>query len=358
MTLIGTLPRESNLETYVQSIPVHRSADLIEALGGDPKAIALEADIPLQALKSDEIPIPTYNASRFLELAALSCNCRHFGILLGERLGWRNLGEAWGLMNRCDTIGSLLRALEKFLSIHNQSGLVYLEQIDDLVALQYDIRSGLGSAVVTQAIEMGLAMSASELQRVIGGKWTPEIAQFRHGKPSDLSEFHRVFGPNLQFDQDRNAIFIPENCMGIKRSNDRGPIPEQGPHNLIAKHGPPVDELEKMVRSLLINGECSLLNLGRIYQVSERQMQRLLAKQGERFQSLLTKVRKDLCIKYLVGSNLTIAQIAEILQYTDTSSLTRFARTEFGTTPRSIRNNPELLGPGLFTPEIDQLRGG
>jgi AraC-like DNA-binding protein len=46
------------------------------------------------------------------------------------------------------------------------------------------------------------------------------------------------------------------------------------------------------------------------------------------------------------------------LQYTDTSSLTRFARTEFGTTPRSIRNNPELLGPGLFTPEIDQLRRG
>lgn len=349
---------ESNLETYVQSIGIHRSADLIVTLGGNPDAIALEADIPLQALRSDEVLVPTYNVSRFFELAALRCNCRHFGILLGESLGWRHLREVWRLMDRCDTVGSLLQTLERFLSIHSPAGLVYLEQVDDLIAFHYDIRSGLGSAVVTQGIEMGLAMGASELQKMIGDRWTPELAQFRHSKPADLSEFQRVFGPNLQFDQDRNAIFIPEACMEIRRSIDPGPAPEQASPDLPEKNRPPDDELEKMVRSLLINGECSLLNLGRIYQVTERQMQRLLAKQGERFQSLLTKVRKDLCIKYLVGSNLTIAQIAEILQYTDTSSLTRFAKSEFGLSPRHIRNHPEALGPGLYTPEISHLRNG
>lgn len=344
------------METYVQSIPICGSNDLIKALGGDPEKIALEADIPLRALKSDKIPVPTYNASRFFELAALECDCRHFGILLGEKLGWRSLGEAWRIMDRCDSVGSILQTLERFLSVHDQSGLVYLEKVDDLIAVHYDIKSGLGSAVVTQAIEMGLAMGTSELRKIIGPTWTPELMQFRHGKPSDLSQFNRVFGPDLQFDQDRNAILIPEACLKIKRSHAPALKQESDPGNPLPRHEPPLDELEKMIRSLLINGECSLVNLGLIYQVSERQMRRLLAARGEKFQSLLTNVRKDMCIKYLVGSNLSIAQIAEILQYTDTSSLTRFARREFGISPSGIRNNPESLGPNHFTPEISFLQ--
>ena len=95
------------------------------------------------------------------------------------------------------------------------------------------------------------------------------------------------------------------------------------------------------VRAVIIrhlpDGEPRRPKIAAILGMSERTLQRRLAAEGISFQRLLDDTRRELAQHYLSQRNLSLADTAYLLGFSDQSSFFRAARRWFGTSPRDYR---------------------
>ena len=82
-----------------------------------------------------------------------------------------------------------------------------------------------------------------------------------------------------------------------------------------------------------IGGVCSIEHVASERSTTPRTLQRRLLGHGYQFQELVDKVRLDLARQYLRSSNLSIASIAERLQYSETAAFSRFFKRKTGLSP-------------------------
>ena len=87
----------------------------------------------------------------------------------------------------------------------------------------------------------------------------------------------------------------------------------------------------------LPDGEPQRPRIATILGMSERTLHRRLAAEGTSFQHLLDDTRRELAQHYLGQRNLSLADIAYLLGFTDQSSFFRASRRWFGTSPRDYR---------------------
>jgi AraC-like DNA-binding protein len=71
--------------------------------------------------------------------------------------------------------------------------------------------------------------------------------------------------------------------------------------------------------------------------MSRRTLQRRLAGDGTGLSDIVDAVRADLALSYLRDSRLSVTEISEILQFSETSALSRAVVRWHGASPRTIR---------------------
>jgi len=95
------------------------------------------------------------------------------------------------------------------------------------------------------------------------------------------------------------------------------------------------------VRTVMIrhlpDGEPRRPKIATILGMSERTLHRRLAVEGTSFQRLLDDTRRELARHYLGQREVSLADIAYLLGFTDQSSFFRAARRWFGSSPRDYR---------------------
>ena len=80
-----------------------------------------------------------------------------------------------------------------------------------------------------------------------------------------------------------------------------------------------------------------LATAARVLRSSRRSLQRKLEAEGTSFATIFDRVRAGLARSYLLESRLSVAEIAELLGYSETGALTRAVRRWFGENPRRVR---------------------
>ena len=173
--------------------------------------------------------------------------------------------------------------------------------------------------------------------------WIPSAVTLRHAPPAERTVHRQHLGLNVIFNADRNALLLDRELL-------ERPIATADPslHGQLAQHygalasdasGLLVLRTEALVRAMLPFAPVNLAIAARLLRLSRRTLQRRLAEQGTSFEGVVTRVRAGLAISYLRESELAVREIAEILQFSETSALSRFARREFGQSPRLLRNS-------------------
>jgi AraC-like DNA-binding protein len=164
---------------------------------------------------------------------------------------------------------------------------------------------------------------------------------FRHGPPAQLYEHRHLLGQNLQFNADQNAIFIDREMLshtfGSDIANERSGLALKFGTARATLPGTFGTRAEIVVRGLLPFARCDLAAAARMMRLSARTLQRRLAAEQTTFDQIVDKVRADLAVSYLRDSQLTVAAVAEILQFSETSALSRAFRRWYGIAPAQIR---------------------
>ncbi len=316
--------------TLVRSVILSGAAERIREAGRKPAAIAREADIPPAALRDPDILVSGRAVMRFFDIAARRCRRRNFGleVSIGTRFA-AVIGPLWILLRNTRTVGEMCRDLAQNYDLYSSAALMGFEPCAEGAALSWSPASGQADNEV-QVAEFALATILGGVRLQSPADWTPEAIWFRHEAPRDLRMHRRVFGPNLRFNSDRNAILIDERLL-------HHPLKSVAPGNRrlvhdILRHEADVPlaavslQVEGLVRALLPFAPCSINDVAQAMGFSVRTLQKYLGASGESFRSIKDAVRRDLAGKYLQHSQMSATQIADLLGYADLTSFSRSFR--------------------------------
>lgn len=264
-------------------------------------------------------------------------------LLLSQRQSLAILGPLFVMINlAAATVADALTLLSRHL--HSHSTLLHLvaRPVPEGLLIEYDV-SFREQVSDRQVVELGFGLIASFVRSHQPGDWMPAFVQLRHGRPPSTLVRQRLLGPNVYFDQDRNALCLdaaalarPVGASAI-RAPGRRTTADCGATYCRHRYRCPGGRGRAGVDPRTIQLHCSRGGpaYGRIDPVPAA----LPGTGGTRFEEIRDGVRADLAGKYLRQTTMSVAEVAVILGYSQSSPFTRFFRRHFGTTPLEYRRN-------------------
>lgn len=328
----------------VRSAILTGAADKIRAAGRRPEPIARRCGIPLAALQDPDVLVTGQAVMRFFEDAADTCGNRLWGLELAMHARMAAvLGPLWILLRNARTVRQMCEDLAANFDLYSSAAQMrFAPQPGGDGLLSWSAAAGQAGSEVQMA-EFGLAALLREIRGHGPPHWLPPAVCFRHAPPADLRLHRKWFGPHLEFNSEANAIRIDaamlERPVQGSAPHARGLIRDVLRHDEDSVDPGMPQRVEAIVRALLPYAPCTVIEVGKAMGLSPRSLQEHLQRAGTTFRAIKDRVRADLAMKYLQHSQLSAAQIADILGYTDPTSFSRSFRRWHGSTSRARRRS-------------------
>lgn len=324
----------------VRSAILGGAAELIREHGRQPAALARRSGLPVEALRDPDLLISAVAVLDFFERAARACGERYWGLKLARasRLA-AILGPLWILLRHARTVEQMCKDLAANFDLYTSAAMMRYEPIGEQGLLSWTTTVGKADSEV-QMSEYALSLFTAEMRTHLHRDWTPAAVLFRHAAPESLRAYRAVFGPDLRFNQacnglllDRAALDAPlQGADSAARSLARSVLRLE---ESVAQT--PALQVESVVRTLMPYAPCTVEEVSLALGVSPRTLQDHLQRQRTSFTLIKDKVRADLALKYLLHSELSAAEIAEVLGFADPTSFSRSFRRWHGISARQMR---------------------
>ena len=207
-----------------------------------------------------------------------------------------------------------------------------------------------GDAEANDQIEdAALATALNILRSLCGPDWSATDVRFAHREPDDVRPFRAFFGAPLLFDDEQNAVVFHSSWL-------QHHLPQSDPdlHRLLVtkvetrqtKFGDDFpDQVRGILRTALTGDQGSRDEIASLLSMHSRTLNRRLAAAGTSFRALVDESRFAIACQMLTDTDSDVSQVANILNYADSSAFTRAFRRWSGTTPAAWRHeqrgNPE-----------------
>jgi len=326
-------------------------AETLKAAGLDVLAIFEEAGLELAALSDADARFPTEGISLLWQLAATRSGNPAIGLANSSVVKPGSFDVvAYAMMSSANLLGTLERAV-RYVDILSDAATLTIADDREGHRLILELLGGK-HPVPRQRFEFDLMTILSFCRWVTNRELRPLAIELRFPPPADLKPYQDAFKCPLRFNAPVNALLFAHADVTL-------PLPTAHPelaevHERIAsEHLQRLDPAQTChrVRAVIVrhlpDGEPRRPRIATILGMSERTLQRRLAAEGTSFQRLLDDTRRELARHYLGQRNLSLADIAYLLGFTDQSSFFRAARRWFGSSPGHFRIGLIRERPGM-----------
>lgn len=195
--------------------------------------------------------------------------------------------------------------------------------------------------------EFALAIALKLARDVTGTSIVPLQVAFAHDRPADVTEHHRFFRAPLHFAAGANTMLLTaEDAARPLREADaalsaivRRRLDKQLPDALTPASAPL--PLSAQVRRMLVEGlgqtAINADSVAKALAMSRRTLTRRLREEDTSFRAILDDVRAELARALLQDRNLSVADVAFFLQYSEPAAFHRSFRRWTGQTPQHYR---------------------
>ncbi|MCX2982922.1 AraC family transcriptional regulator [Halieaceae bacterium IMCC14734] len=261
---------------------------------------------------------------------------------LGQRVGIDSYGTfGFALMscaNQRESIELLLRYGKVFFeptweSQEHDGGLLLLMSITQGTPAQQQLVTEL---CFSQLSFIGRSLLRAPIQGA-------EV-HFTFPKPSNASIYQSILDAKITFGALRNQLFLPASVLDtpVKTANKSDHVVFHQQCEEMLRGLNSVEPITAAVRQLLIQSAGDFLDIAQVAErlhVSERTLRRRLEAESTSFRATFEEVRDLLAREYLAETELTVAEIAHLLDYSETVNFRRaFARWN-GATPSQYRQH-------------------
>lgn len=309
------------------------------------KAVALaESD-----LETADARIPFAQFEALTRKAAELTGDADMGLHLAEHMAAGSLGILGFVLMNCRSLGE---ALEKYCSFQRVAG--------DGIKTGWEMRDGFltmrfaffeGCSTPNRHLMEGMLSSALAMLSVLSGKpILPSEVSFTAASPGNAAEHGRIFRCPVLFNRPHNALIFPESVYEV-------PVIQPSRDLLALFESHTVDLLQKLDASLVyarkVGEECARMLQGeapnidavaRKMSMSPRNLQLKLRQEGTSYRETLDRVRMDMAMGHLKNRQVTVAEVAYLLGFSEPSVFHRTFKRWTGSTPRDFRQGLQSGG--------------
>jgi AraC-like DNA-binding protein len=328
---MAKLIRAASLNGYVE---------LARSLGLNSTRLLNAVDLDPAVLADPDQLIPIRVLIQLLELSASASGIEDFGLRLSELREFTNLGPM-SLVARDEPV--VRGALDIFIAnlhLHNEALRIDMKEEAGQATLSLHLEPG-EPLVMRQSIELGVGVVYRILAQLLGSRWHAELIAFAHGRPRGSTAHRRIFGGSIEFDHDFSGIVC------LSRDLDRAnPMADPSFRRYVQQYLHLIDQprsattaeqVRQMMFGLLPAGRCSLKMIAHGFGVDRQTIHRHLVAAGTTYSIMLDEVRSELATRYVMEGDRRIAEIAEVLGFSETSVFSRWFRRKFGVAPSAWR---------------------
>ena len=296
-------------------------------------------------LCSEECTLHYSVYNRIMEKAVDLTGDEFFGLHAGENLNMSAAGLIGQITQTSETVYQALQYCCEFANLGCSSlPMSMIEEEEHLkVVLTPDNEWAADSPISLRHTAEGvLAFTIREFQTLTRNKHYPVAITLPWEAPSNTAEYERIFNAELRFQQSEIAIYFKKSHVEekvvtsdykllrilVEHANQK--IAESGESKFYSI-------VKRSVVNLIKPEFPTIEQVAGHLNVSVRTLQRKLKEDGHTFKELIEELRKDFAISYLKNKDLSISEIAYLLNYADASAFNRSFKRWTGQTPNAYR---------------------
>lgn len=285
---------------------------------------AIAADLGKQLLPGSGIHYDDFNlVCTFFERLSQHSGDPHFGLhwALAQPDDLHHAGPIMHLANQVTTYRGMLNIAMDYLKTFSNGFIFSFEENKEtgLGVFRCDVHPM--AAPCRQYLEHNLAVAAQ-----VAIKINPDarlaFATFQHdGNPND-PVYKKAFGVPVKFNAPENSVTAEMEFVKSKTIDASKLIRRAAQKYLnyqLRSAGRPPENMTVTIAGILpgLMGvqKTNMPAVAELLQVSPKKLRRLLADEGTNFSSILDDTRKSMSLRYLIDFNMSLKQIALILDY-------------------------------------------
>lgn len=309
--------------------------------GIDPKELFSNAGID-PALRMD--PNARVSADKLDQLiwtAKLESHDDAFAFHLVERVHpsyYGVMGYAW---LASETLRKAFELLCRYQRLLSDDGLVHLEDTGKQLKVELEWLPQIErDPALRERIRLSNAVRLCRM--TCGSSFKPDQVFFMQEEPARPAAYYEYFRCELEFGAGSSSILIDAETA------DRV-LPGYNPQLLLLFEKQIIDHLAKLNKDDIVGqtksvifdqlpfGQVAIDQIADKLFLSERTLRRRLKEAGSSFKEILAKTRRELGERYIQDSSLSLTEIAFMLGFSDSSSLSRAYKNWTGKTPSESR---------------------
>lgn len=322
----------------------------LHALDVDIDAFLRSIQVEPVSVRTPDIRIPIETYLKIQDNAALFTGDPCFGLHMGEYAeagSWSILGY---LMMNCKTLGEAFEKSGRYARIIGN--LIEARPEPGLNKIRFVFFTPPHAPSMSRhCFEATFASSVRIMRNLSGLPLNPLQVTFIYPEPESTTEYLRVFGCPVLFNQRHNSVTI-DSAVGripVKMANPvlLQQFEDYAQYFLAQMELKPstTRQVTKIILARLDDRSLSVEKVAREMAVSVRTLQMRLDEEGVAFSDLLQEIRERLAKQYL-RENYTVEQITYLLGFSEPSVFRKAFKKWSGVTPKEFRESSAAYSPG------------
>ncbi len=308
--------------------------DLFKQLLSELESVNVSPEKLFSQVQSQGVVIPDSSQPVFFgpeAIIVLQCAVELSGdpclaIRLGQHIGIESYGTFGFALMTCANLRESIELLERYgKAFFAPSWTSHQHEGGLLLSMNLTTGTPAQQQLVTELCFSQLSAVGSSLYR---SRMKGVEIQLTYPEPPHLDYYRRAFPEQVTFNCEHNQVFLPADLLET-------PVRSANPSEHVVFHQhceemlrtlDQVEDTTTDVRRLLIQSAGQFLNITQVadrLHISERTLRRRLKDESTSFKATLEEIKNLLAREYLEKTQLTVAEIAYLLDYAETGNFRR-----------------------------------
>jgi AraC-like DNA-binding protein len=315
--------------------------DMLVGVGVQVEPILAAAGIAAEILDHPDDRVPTEKVSLLWWAAAHQSGNPAIGLARAHVPKPGNFDIVGYTMLSSRNLHEALVGFARHLRLVSDAAEIHLEPLDGAIRLQLKLDGG-SEPIPRQRMEFDLLTILTFCRWVAGREIKPLSLEMVWAAPADLAPFEEAFQCPLHFDAEVNGVVFSRADLDrdLPAFNTHVAAAHQGliQRRLAAFDGPTVSaKTREEIARRLHEGEPRREQIAKRLGMTNGVLQLRLREEGSSFQQVLDDTRRQLAWQYLARLDLSLAEVAYLLGFSDQSAFFRASKRWFDAPPGQFR---------------------
>lgn len=325
----------------------HLLADVVENRGGSSRAVLRRAGISRQGNEDFFAFINLKQYVKLLEEILRESKDPAIGLYIGKEIQFSDHGTSIYSALSFPTLWDAFKVGMKYSKLTNQIVDIKLDEGDKFVSVRVDTPY-LSGTLYRTVIETVMSHFCDTFKFMLNEDIGSLELDFCYGAPEYADQYSKVFEPAVNFEAAANELRMPKNLARKPQAMANPGVAEQFEKecdDLAEKVYEPKTIPQQVHEALFLSrgGFPKLEEIAAQTHISARTLRRRLQENNTSYKKILEDVRLELANRYLATTQMSVAQIADLLGYTDQNSFSFAFKQLSGIPPTEYRRQQKGL---------------